>query len=110
MTTNTANNINTARRLANSAAKAEQILKEGYRFEKDADSEVIAVIKPGRLAASYWLNMLSEGCDCPDYLKNGSFCKHTIANGILEDEEASLQFQCELYDNAECANGVDYLL
>lgn len=98
MINNIANNINSARRAANCYAKAEQIIKEGYRFEKDADSEVIAVIKPGKLAASYWINLLSEGCDCPDFMKHGNFCKHTMANDLLEDEMAGLEAQCAEYD------------
>ena len=96
--------------MANSYAKAIEIIKEGYTFSKDAETGVIAVCKPGRLAASYWINVLEEGCDCPDYMKHGKYCKHTLANGILEEEEASMEAQCELYDNAECANGVDYHL
>jgi hypothetical protein len=92
------NNINTARREANSYAKALEILKAGYTFTKDAETEVIAVCKPGRLAASYWLNMMEPGCDCPDYMKRGNFCKHTMAWGILQEEEASMEAQCAEYD------------
>jgi SWIM zinc finger len=98
MTINPANNINEARRMANSYAKAQQIIKEGYTFHKDADSDVIAVCKPGRLAASYWINMLEPGCDCPDYRKHGKYCKHTLANGILEDDAANMEAQCAEYD------------
>ena len=94
----TTNNINTARREANCYTKALQIIKEGYTFTKDADSEVIAVCKPGQLAASYWINMISEGCDCPDFQKHGTFCKHTMANDLIEDEAKMWESICAEYD------------
>ena len=99
MNINTANNINTARRQANSYAKAQEIIKEGYCFHKDADSDVIAVIKPGTTAAAYWINMIEPGCDCPDYMKHpGTFCKHTMAWDILQEEAAMWEAQCAEYD------------
>ena len=88
-------NINEARRLANSYAKAEEIIKEGYQFTFE-NSGSIAVCKPGRLAASYWI--VDGECDCPDFLNRGTFCKHTLANRILREEEESLEAQCAEYD------------
>ena len=95
MNTNSTNNINTARREANSYAKALEILKEGYSFTRE-NEDSIAVCKPGRLAASYWI--VDGECDCPDFMKHGNFCKHTLANGILEEEAASMEAQCAEYD------------
>jgi hypothetical protein len=78
--------------------RAKQIIKEGYTFHQDADSDVVAVCKPGSLAAAYWLNMLSDGCDCPDFLKTHKPCKHMIAWEILEDDAANMEAQCAEYD------------
>jgi SWIM zinc finger len=94
-------NINLAVQQANRYERAKTLLKEGYTFHKDQGSDVVAVCKPGRLAASYWLNMLSEGCDCPDFLKRGQPCKHMLAWDILEAkamEEAGLEAQCAEYE------------
>lgn len=68
--------------------RAKAILAEGYRFVKDAGSEVVAVCKPGMLKATYWINLLSEGCDCPDYMKTGLPRKHMVAYQLLQDEQA----------------------
>ena len=78
--------INQAIAQANRFTRAMNILKEGYTFHKDADREVIAVCKPGEEKATYWINMLTPGCDCPDSMKNGNRCKHELAWSILEDE------------------------
>ena len=86
-------NINTARREANSYAKAEEIIKEGYSFTDElGDGTLIAVVKPGRLAASYWI---TDGeCDCPDFMQRGTFCKHTMAHSIKQDEEKMMEALC----------------
>jgi hypothetical protein len=94
-------NASEALRYARTAERAQNILKEGYTFHRDPNSDVVAVCKPGRLAASYWLNMLEPGCDCPDFRKHKDYCKHTLASEMLEareDEEAGLEAQCAEYD------------
>jgi hypothetical protein len=62
---------------------------------------VVAVCKPGSLAAAYWLNMLSEGCDCPDSLK-GNYCKHEMCWDAIQaeakDVAAMLEAQCAEYE------------
>ncbi len=87
---------------ANRFDRAKQLLTDGYTFHKDADSDVVAVVKPGTTAAAYWLNMITEGCDCPDYMKNSRPCKHMIAWDILQAQEAEelagLEAQCAEYD------------
>lgn len=98
MNINTPKNAQQALQQATRFDRAEQIIKEGYTFHKDADSEVIAVCKPGSTAAAYWINMLSEGCDCPDYMKNCAACKHMIAWEILKEEEAGLEAQCKQWE------------
>lgn len=83
-------NINEARRAANSNTKAIEIIKEGYTFTDElGDGTLIAVTKPGRLAASYWI---TDGeCDCPDFMKRGSYCKHILAYDIKQDEEEMME-------------------
>lgn len=107
----TPRNANEARRLANSYEKALTMAAEGYTFEK-MESGSIAICKPGRLAASYWIGEHldgTNGCDCPDFTKNGSFCKHTIfvliewekeAQEALHkaEEEEMFEEQCREYD------------
>lgn len=92
------NNINTAIAQATRFTRAIEIIKAGYTFHKDADSEVVAVCKPGEMKATYWINMLSEGCDCPDRMKTGNRCKHELAWNIIEDERANMEAQCAEYD------------
>lgn len=87
--------------------RAKALLAEGYTFYRDADSEVIAVCKPGRLAASYFINMLTPGCDCPDFLKTEQACKHMYAYEILQNEEAAavadelagLEWQAKIWED-----------
>ncbi len=87
-------NINTAIAQANRFSRAIQIIKDGYCFTVE-NSGSIAVCKPGRLAASYWI---TDGeCDCPDRMK-GNVCKHELAWEILEDERANMEAQCAEYD------------
>jgi hypothetical protein len=97
MTNRTPRNAQEAMMQALRFERAKQILKEGYTFHPDADSDVVAVCKPGSLPAAYWLNMLEPGCDCPDFLKRGQPCKHMIAWEILE-ATASFEAQCAEYE------------
>ena len=87
-------NINTAIAEANRLNRAFEIIKAGYTFTKDADSDVVAVCKPGDLHASYWINMLSPGCDCPDHMRTGRPCKHMMALEIKKEEEAMMEALC----------------
>jgi hypothetical protein len=95
-------NAQEALQQANRLQRARAILAEGYTFHKDKDSEAVAVCKPGRLAASYWINLLSEGCDCPDSMK-GNDCKHLLAWDILQtekaDEQANMEWQCAIWED-----------
>lgn len=78
-------NIETAMRHARRLESAKEILNEGYTFPVDVELENIYVCKPGRLAASY---IIHRGqCDCPDFIKHGDLCKHTLAAKILADED-----------------------
>jgi hypothetical protein len=94
-------NAQEALQQANRLQRARAILAEGYTFHKDKDSEAVAVCKPGRLAASYWINLLSEGCDCPDSMK-GNDCKHLLAWKLLEtekaDDAANMEAQCKQWE------------
>ena len=102
MNTNTATiNINDAIAQANRNTRALQILKEGYKFTKEASGS-IAVCKPGELHASYFIGEHVDGttgCDCPDKAKTGKPCKHEIAWNILQDEEAD---EARMWE-AQCA-------
>ena len=100
ITLNTPKSAQDARRMANSFAKAQAILEEGYRFTQE--NGMVAVVKPGELHAAYWIGEHADGtsgCDCPDFVKHGKFCKHTLAVGILAEQEA----QEEAMWNAICA-------
>lgn len=105
-TNNTPRNAQEAIAQANRYARAEQIIQEGYKFTKDADSGMVAVCKPGDLHASYWIGEHVDGttgCDCPDKKKTGKPCKHEIANEILEEEKAAFNAQAAQWE-AEEAN------
>src|ERR1051326_6362748 len=75
-----------ALRLAKTTEKARGLRKEGYRFE-DLGIDSIAVIKPGRIAASYTVNAHTGECDCPDWQEHKNFCKHSIACQEVLDNE-----------------------
>lgn len=74
-----------ALRLARTEESAKQILEEGYTFELDTELEMVAVCKPGKESAAYWIflgegdDLLPQGCNCPDFLQRGGYCKHTLA-------------------------------
>ena len=109
MNTNTNTiNINEAIAQANRNTRALQIIEEGYTFTQDADTKMVAVCKPGKLAASYFIGEHvdgSNGCDCADKAKTGKPCKHEIAWNILQDEEANearmWEAQCAQWDAEE---------
>ena len=103
-TTNEPRNAQQALQQARLHERAQAILAAGYQFIEDKDTDVVAVVKPGRLAASYWINLLSEGCDCPDAMK-GNYCKHRAAWKLLQeqaaDDAANMEAQCAAWENAE---------
>jgi hypothetical protein len=73
-----------ALRQARTAERAALIIQEGYSFFPDAELEMIAVCKPGFLHAEYWLTEGGKVCDCGDFVNRKDYCKHTIANSIVE--------------------------
>src|SRR5579859_6125884 len=81
-------NINDARRLILREERARLILKEGYTFWPDAELDTVAVCKPGRLAADYWID--GGKCDCPDFEAHGDFCKHVLAYDMVMEEAAQV--------------------
>ena len=102
MNANTPRNAQQAIAQANRFDRARQIIKEGYTFTDMGDGG-IAVCKPGKLAASYWIDgPFCKGCDCPDATKNGNRCKHMLAWESINAEEAAelegLEAQCAEYD------------
>jgi len=83
-----------ALRLARAESKAKAIITEGYTFEAQEGTSLIAVCKPGKLAAAYWIETASDGfwqgCNCPASVANGgTFCKHLLAYDRLQAEEAN---------------------
>ena len=91
------NNINTAIAEALRMERALTILKEGYSFTDElGDGTLIAVCKPGKLAAAYWI--MFGKCDCPDFMKTGRDCKHMIASEIKQDEEAMMEALCKEWE------------
>ena len=89
-------NINQAINQANRLQRALTILKEGYKLTDElGDGSLIAVCKPGRLAASYWI---TDGeCDCPDRAK-GNICKHELAWDVLKAEEEMMEALCKEWE------------
>ena len=72
--------IQQAHRMARRWESAQQILLDGYTFERDDEVGMTAVCKPGSFYAAYWICDRPElvaprgGCSCPDYDKYGDFC------------------------------------
>lgn len=92
---NNPTNINEAVALAVRFERAKAILAEGYTFSQDKETGAVAACKPGSLAASYWINGLVDGCDCPDATQRGKgVCKHSLAWELLQ-EEMMWEAQCE---------------
>ena len=88
-------NATEALRVARAEEKAKVIISEGYTFEKQEGTELIAVCKPGHSAAAYWIwdapDGFWQGCNCPASVANGgNFCKHTLAYERLLEEEENL--------------------
>lgn len=88
-----------AARLATLAERAEQIIRDGYTFSRDAELGVTYVCKPGHLLASYWI---TDGkCDCPARQREAlGTCKHQIAAEILRDEEKRVAAQVAQLEEA----------
>lgn len=79
--------INEAIRQADTTERARQIIAQGYSFWPEADRDTIAICKPGFLHADYWLSDNGKTCDCPDFVKHQDYCKHVLANSIVEAEK-----------------------
>jgi hypothetical protein len=87
--------------------RAVQIVKEGlYSFYADKDTDAVAVCRKGSFAATYWLNLMEPGCDCPDAVK-GNFCKHERAWAIIQDEAAARLADEEAIMEAQCKQWED---
>lgn len=87
-----------ALRLARAEEKAIQIIAEGYTFEPQEGTELVAVCKPGQSAAAYWIwdapDGFWQGCNCPASVANGgAFCKHLQAYRRIQEEEAHILAQ-----------------
>ena len=54
----------------------------------------------------YTDNLLTTTCDCPDFVKHGDLCKHTLAVELY-DAELAAEEQCRQFEDAECATGTD---
>ena len=87
-------NATEALRVARAESKAKSIITEGYTFEAQEGTSLIAVCKPGKLAAAYWIETANDGfwqgCSCPSFQKSGAgYCKHTLALKRIQEEEAN---------------------
>lgn len=89
MTTTTPRTAIEARDLAVRNERARQIIAEGYSFFADADPDMdlVAVCKPGSLAAAYWITQRGTVCDCKDFEGNRKHCKHIFAWQIVQAEK-----------------------
>ena len=83
-----------ASRYIRTANRAETLVADGYTFD-EIGAEMVAVTKPGKLAASYFINLHTAECDCPDFTGNGSFCKHLIAYAAIQEEARMWEAICK---------------
>lgn len=92
-------------RYARSSEAARAILAAGYMFELDVELEIIFVYKPQAgnriVSADYMID--EDGCSCPDFLKRGSYCKHTLAAYLQQAAEIA---QCAEYETRIASYGV----
>ena len=91
MTNTQPRNVQEALAQANRLQRAQQILKDGYTFTQDADTQMVAVCKPGELHAAYWIGEHvdgTNGCDCADRVKTQKPCKHEHAWELVKAEQA----------------------
>jgi len=88
-------NATDALRLAMTAERAAKLLSEGYTFSYEG-CDAVAVCKPGRLAASYIINIHTGECDCPDFQnpQHKDFCKHTLCWAEIESERQMWEAIC----------------
>jgi hypothetical protein len=92
--TNEPKNANDASRFFRTATYAAKIVAEGlYQFEQDAETKTVYVMKPGRLAASYTITE-EDGCDCPNFLEHGGYCKHTLAWAEIKENAKMWEAIC----------------
>lgn len=89
-----------ALRYARCAERAETLLREGYTFWKDVELETVAVCKPKRLAASYWIDLRESRCSCPDFEQHGDYCKHLLAFKMKEEEDDDADRRAEAEQDA----------
>src|SRR5437016_5948692 len=74
-----------ALRYARTAEYASTLIEQGYEFELVGDC--VLINKPGDLHFTYQIDRCGK-CDCPDFVKHGNYCKHTLCyQEILENEE-----------------------
>ena len=110
-----------ALRMAKCWEKAMHLIEEGYRFInllKDVPvpgHTLVAVYKTQEeTTPTYWITAgfsnMQEGCSCPDFVKHGKYCKHTLCWEDMESMEAAIAEYEKQQADAECANGVDSLL
>ena len=118
MTDLTPKNIADASMMANAWAKASRLVAEGYKFIElctieNSPVSLVAVYKPGETVPAYFIRAgftEGNGCSCPAFAKTGRYCKHTFCLEDRKLEEAAILEYFAQMENAECANGVDYLL
>ena len=111
-----------ALRMARSWEKAMRLIEEGYSFVNcttpDSPITLIAVYKPedAPAAPSYWIRAgfmaeeIPNGCTCPDFVKHGFYCKHTLCWEDMQSMETALAEYEKQQADAECATGCDYRL
>ena len=96
----TPKNATQALRLIRTTERANNLISEGYTFFEDKEADYVAVCKPGREAASYFMSTENGDfkCECPDFVKNGDYCKHTICWGSMQDEAEMWEAICAEVD------------
>ena len=88
-----------ALRYARTADKAAALLTQGYEFLMLEAIQVVSVIRPE--GGNYFLDLISEECNCPDFANRGDYCKHLLAWEAIEtaarDEAICAEWEDRFY-------------
>lgn len=95
-----------ALRYARTADRAAALLTEGYEFLLLDEIHVVSVVRPE--GGQYYLDLISEECDCPDFQKHGDYCKHLLcwqtidaANEIGREELLCAEAEDRYYSDCD---------
>lgn len=79
--------INTARLLANIAARAARLWEDGYQLTRKSEDTLIVTSNEG---TNYEVDTFWNSCECPCYKQHGT-CKHLEGWELLEKTQAEYE-------------------